>query len=147
MTTCSPKNFVLVRNCGAEYVFDYADADVIDQITEIEPNLRHIFDTIGNKTSSGIASQAASRGGGALCTVRPGKMYTENVPAGIKVTDVLVWTAFLKEHRYGDRIWPVSMISRYSREMGRALANSRTGKSRRSRIGRRVVREPACMVR
>jgi hypothetical protein len=68
-----------------------------------------VFDTIGNTTSSGIASQAISHeSGGALCTVRPGRANTEGVVGGVKVTDVLVWSAFLKEHRYGAFVWPVS---------------------------------------
>lgn len=42
------------------------------------------------------------------CTVRPGKANTEEVAKGIKITDVLVWTAFMQEHRYGKFHWPVS---------------------------------------
>ncbi|KAH2154440.1 hypothetical protein KXW37_001321, partial [Aspergillus fumigatus] len=32
--------------------------------------------------------------------------FTENVPKQTKVTDVLVWTAFLKEHKYKNFYWP-----------------------------------------
>ena len=75
-------------------------------------SLRYVFDTIGNSSSSGTASQAISEQGGSLCTVRPGKAFTENVTKQTKVTDVLVWTAFLKEHKYKEFYWPVSHLRR-----------------------------------
>lgn len=107
VTTCSPRNFDLVKKSGAAHVFDYSDPDVCDKITRVAPNLQYIFDTIGNEKSSELASQALQEEGGSLCTVRPGKANTENVVKRTKVTDVLVWTAFLKEHRYGEFVWPV----------------------------------------
>ena len=62
--------------------------------------MKYVFDTIGNTTSSALASQAVDEKGGVLCTVRPGKANTEGVTKQTKVTDVLVWTAFLKDHQY-----------------------------------------------
>ncbi|TDZ31093.1 Trans-enoyl reductase [Colletotrichum spinosum] len=106
VTTCSPRHFELVKSLGAAHAFDYRDKDVVDSIRKAAPGLKYVFDTIGNKTSSGVASQAIDDQGGALCTVRPGKANTEDVAERTKVTDVLVWTAFLKDHRYGDFHWP-----------------------------------------
>ncbi|KAM0417227.1 hypothetical protein ACHAPT_012738 [Fusarium lateritium] len=106
ITTCSPKHHDLVKSLGAQEAFDYQDPQVVDKIRKAAPQLRYVFDTIGNKTSSGTASRAINRPDGVLCTVRPGKANTEDVPDGVKVTDVLVWTAFLKEHRYEDFYWP-----------------------------------------
>ncbi|KAL4911711.1 chaperonin 10-like protein [Aspergillus aurantiobrunneus] len=108
LTTCSPKHAELVRTYGAQHVFDYKDEEVVTKIQNAVPNLAHTFDTIGNRTSSSTASQALRGGVGKLCTVRPGKAHTENVTAGTVVTDVLVWTAFLKDHTYGDFKWPAS---------------------------------------
>lgn len=107
MTTCSPKHAELVRSYGARHVFDYKDEKVAEKIQEVTPDLKHAFDTIGNSTSSSTASQAFCKGAGNLCTVRPGKGNTENVAAGTNVTDVLVWTAFPKDHSYGEFKWPV----------------------------------------
>lgn len=89
-------------------MFDYRDERVVEKIKEASPDLEYIFDTIGNETSSVTASQAISERGGVLCTVRPNKAHTENVSKQTKVTTVLVWTAFLKEHQYGSFYWPVS---------------------------------------
>ncbi|KAF4313996.1 Alcohol dehydrogenase superfamily zinc-containing [Botryosphaeria dothidea] len=108
ITTCSPKHFDLVKSYGAKHAFDYNSGDVIEQIKSVAPELKYVFDTIGTKSSSGSASQAVSGKGGKLCTVRPGKANTEDVVSGIEVSDVLVWTAFLKEHRYGEFYWPPS---------------------------------------
>ncbi|KAJ5872853.1 uncharacterized protein N7529_005206 [Penicillium soppii] len=108
ITTCRPHNADLVQSYGANHVFDYNDPSVIEKIKDAAPSLQHIFDTIGNNTSSAISSQAFGGRQGHLCTVRPGKAHTEQVTANTHVTDVLVWTAFLKDHAYGDYRWPAS---------------------------------------
>ncbi|KAH6686376.1 chaperonin 10-like protein [Plectosphaerella plurivora] len=101
-----PANYDLVKPLGATHVFDYHDDDIVDEIRNAAPGLPYVFDNIGNKTSSATASKAIARGGGKLCTVRPGKDFTEDVVEGVEVTDVLVWAAFLKEHRYRDTVYP-----------------------------------------
>lgn len=89
---------------------DYRAEDIVEQIKRAVPDLIYVFDTIGSKDSSRLASHAVGGAGGTLCTVRPGKANTEEVADGVTVTDVLVWTAFLKEHSYGKFYWPVSKI-------------------------------------
>ncbi|KAL4879944.1 chaperonin 10-like protein [Aspergillus karnatakaensis] len=108
VTTCSPRHADLVRSYGARHVFDYKDEDVVSKIKGAVPNLSHTFDTIGVSSSSPAASQCLRDGTGRLCTVRPGKANTENVTSATTVTDVLVWTAFLKDHSYGEFKWPAS---------------------------------------
>lgn len=108
VTTGSEHNFDLVKSLGAHHVFNYRDPDVVEQIRKVIPNLEYVFDTIGGSNSSNLASHALQESGGRLCTVRPGKANTESVSKQTKVTDVLVWTAFLKDHRYKDFFWPVS---------------------------------------
>jgi NADPH:quinone reductase-like Zn-dependent oxidoreductase len=107
---CSPRNFELCKKLGAMHVFDYNDPDVAAKIKTAVPNSEHVFDCIGSENSSATASQAVSEKGGVLCTVRPGKVFTENVESRVKVTDVLVWTVFLKEHQYKEFKWPVCLI-------------------------------------
>lgn len=110
ITTCSPRNFDLVKKLGATHVFDYNDSDVVESIKKAAPDLEYTFDTIGQKDSSTQASHAIAEKGGVLCTVRPGKANTEGVAKHVKVTDVLVWTAFLKDHQYKEFHWPVSHV-------------------------------------
>lgn len=110
ITTCSPRNADLVRSLGASEVFDYNDPNVVDKIRAAAPGMRHAFDTIGDGDTSTLSSRALAADQQVyLCTVRPGKTFTENVTANTVVSDVLVWTAFLKDHSYGGRIvYPVS---------------------------------------
>jgi len=108
ITTCSPHNFDLVKKLGATHVFDYNDSAVVENIKKAASDLEYTFDTIGSKDSSAQASKAITSKGGVLCTVRPGKANTEDVAKHVKVTDVLVWTAFLKDHKYKEFHWPAS---------------------------------------
>lgn len=106
--TCSPRNFDYVKNAGATHVFDYNDTDVVTKLQTALPTLSHIFDTIGNASSSATAAAALDGRPGVLCTVRPGKANTEEVPRNIKVTDVFVFTAFPTAHTYRELVhWPV----------------------------------------
>lgn len=107
LTTCSPHNSSLVKDSGADFVFNYRDEDVVEQIKKAAPGLKYVFDTIGAGDSSTLGSRAIQDEGGVLVTVRPGKANTENVSKQTTVRDVLIWTAFLKEHRYGEFYWPV----------------------------------------
>ncbi|KAL1617920.1 Zinc-binding oxidoreductase alcohol dehydrogenase [Neofusicoccum ribis] len=89
VTTCSPKHFDTVKKFGAHHVFDYRSQGVVEQIKSAAPDLKYVFDTIGSRSSSGLASQAVRSTGGTLCTVRPGKANTEDVDSSVEVTDVL----------------------------------------------------------
>jgi NADPH:quinone reductase-like Zn-dependent oxidoreductase len=108
VTVCSPRNFDLCKSLGATHVFDYNDEDVVEKIQSVAPNIAHVFDCIGSQSSSTIASKAVVETGGVLCSVRPGKQFTDNVESRVEVVDVLVWTVFLKDHTYKQFTWPVS---------------------------------------
>jgi NADPH:quinone reductase-like Zn-dependent oxidoreductase len=101
-----------VRSYGADHFFDYSDPEVITKIKAITPDLQYAFDTIGNPTNSTTAAECIA-GKGRLCTVRPGKMYTEGVKKEIEVSDVMVWTGLGMEVRYGEAFWPVSQEDQY----------------------------------
>lgn len=108
VTTCSPRNFDIVKKHGAKHVFDYRDKDVAEKIKKAVPDLAYGFDCIGNETSSVMTGHAIGDKKGVICTVRPGKAFTETIPSNITVTDVLVFTSFLKPHVYVDTYhWPV----------------------------------------
>ena len=61
--------------------------------------LRYVFDTICDKASAVTAVKAREGAGGILCTVRPGRADIEGVSSQAKVTGVLIFTAFWKDHR------------------------------------------------
>ncbi|CZR50389.1 related to C.carbonum toxD gene [Phialocephala subalpina] len=108
VTVRSPTHFELCKTLGATHVFDYHDEDVLSKIKTVASNIEHVFDCVGSDISSSTASQAVCQKGGVLCTVRPVKRFTDNVELRVKVTDVLVWTVFLKDHQYKEFEWPAS---------------------------------------
>ena len=114
ISTASPSNHATVKSLGASHVFNYNDPDVTDQIRAVAPDLEYVFDTIGSPDSSVIASNAVKESGGKLCTVRPGLVHTERCRKGVEVSDVLVWTLFLKDHAYKEFKYPVSRRSSHS---------------------------------
>ncbi|KAJ1569764.1 hypothetical protein HK405_004493 [Cladochytrium tenue] len=110
ITTCSPRNFDLVRRLGATQIFDYRDPEVVQKIQSVAPSLRYAFDTIGRESGSSVAAAECllKAGGSKVCTVRPGRANTGGVPKEVEVTDVLVWTAFDSDHSYGEFVWPAN---------------------------------------
>lgn len=108
-TTCT--NSELVEKLGAKHVFSYKSPTVVEDIKKALPNIGYVFDCIGSEASSVGGSKTVGDAGGVLCTVRPGKTFTENIEARVKATDVIVWTAFFKEINYRGLHIPVSVTS------------------------------------
>ncbi|KAK2606064.1 hypothetical protein QQS21_003582 [Conoideocrella luteorostrata] len=119
-TTCSPRNYNKVRQAAASHVFDYKDKHII-------PRLRQHYRTSGmfltQLEMTITAVKAMCSLDGVLCTFRPGKTHTQNIPSHIKVADVFVLKAFPTAHTYRGKVhWLVSIAS----------INLRTCVSRRS---------------
>lgn len=110
VATASPKHHDAIRSLGAKHVFDYNDPDVVFKIKAAAPNLKRVWDTIGKSESSTIASQAIHESGGTLCTVRPGKQFTDNVSPQTTVKGMVLWTMFNKEINFRGTIFPVSLM-------------------------------------
>ncbi|UNI21205.1 hypothetical protein JDV02_007215 [Purpureocillium takamizusanense] len=61
LTTCSPRNAELVKAAGADFVFDYNEADVGRRIREhTNDKLRYAWDTISLPASARICAEALS---------------------------------------------------------------------------------------
>lgn len=107
-TTCT--NAAVARESGAVSIFNYRGPTVVEDIKKSLPNITYVLDCIGTETSSVQASKTVCEAGGVLCTVRPGKVHTENIEPRVRATDVIVWTAFFKEINYRGLHLPVSII-------------------------------------
>jgi hypothetical protein len=95
----------------AAYAFHHNDAEVVTRIRDAFPTLAHAFDRIGSVNSSAIAAATLDVDTRVLCTVRPRKANTEDIPPTITVTGVFVFTAFPKPHSYrGTTHWSVSNL-------------------------------------
>lgn len=108
ITTCSPKHFDALRALGADEVFDY-ESDVVDDIMAAAPDLKYFFDTIGNENSTRLGAQTLSDPNSVMCTVRPNKAHTDNLAANVRVTAVLMWTAFGEDLDFRGIHFPVSV--------------------------------------
>jgi len=73
ITTCSPRNFDLVKSLGAEEAFDYNDPECASKIKEYtKGELKYIWDTISLEPTAKLCSEVISPGGsyGAILTVK-----------------------------------------------------------------------------
>jgi len=64
ITTCSPRNFDLVKSLGAAAVFDYHDADCAAKIKEYtKGDLKYVWDTISLPPTAKLCAEVISSGG------------------------------------------------------------------------------------
>jgi len=92
ISTASPANHDYVKSLGAEHVFDYHDADVVEKIRKAAgPNLSLVYDAIseGNSPELSVKSVTAASGG-SVAAILP-------VPAGVSTEKVkIVQTGAIK---------------------------------------------------
>ncbi|TFK34172.1 GroES-like protein [Crucibulum laeve] len=66
ISTASPKNFDLVKSCGADVVIDYRSPDIISKILEASPRgdgVDYVFDSISENDTIGVASKTFRKDG------------------------------------------------------------------------------------
>jgi NADPH:quinone reductase-like Zn-dependent oxidoreductase len=90
ITTCSPRNFNLVKSLGAEAAFDYNDPEVTAKINDYtKGNLNYVWDTIALPDTAKICSEVISPGGryGSILRVEfPRKDVTTTMSMGYTAT-------------------------------------------------------------
>ncbi|KAF2218976.1 zinc-binding dehydrogenase [Elsinoe ampelina] len=70
IATCSPKNFSLVKEYGASYVFDYADDKTADAIRQVTNNkLEYALDCVTDNLSVACCYATIARTGGRYTTL------------------------------------------------------------------------------
>ncbi|EKV04262.1 ToxD [Penicillium digitatum] len=80
LTTCSPRNFDLVRSLGADDVYDYNDAQAPAKIrTATDNNLKLAFDCISLESSAAFCDNAISTDGGEYSALLNIKINRANV--------------------------------------------------------------------
>ncbi|PYH67887.1 zinc-binding alcohol dehydrogenase family protein [Aspergillus vadensis CBS 113365] len=98
LTTCSPKNFDLVREYGADAVFDYREPGCAQQIREHTSNtLGIVCDAVSTQESVRICEEAISDKGGLYHSLLPAEMGRVDV----KSTFVNCCTALGEPFEYG----------------------------------------------
>lgn len=80
LTTCSPRNFDLVKSLGADAVFDYNDPNAPAEIRKYtNNNLKYVFDTISVESSTKFCDASISTEGGEYSALLAVKIDRENV--------------------------------------------------------------------
>ncbi|RHZ67172.1 zinc-binding alcohol dehydrogenase family protein [Aspergillus thermomutatus] len=111
LTTCSPKNFDLVRQYGADVVFDYRDPRCAQKIREHTNNtLRVVCDTVATQDSVRICEEAIGAQGGLYHSLLPAQTGRPDV----KATFMNCCTSIGEPFEYGpDRMEIPSMPSEF----------------------------------
>ncbi|KAJ5124463.1 uncharacterized protein N7515_008288 [Penicillium bovifimosum] len=103
LTTCSPRNFDLVRSLGADEVYDYNDAEAPASIRKSTDNkLRLVFDCISLESSAAFCDNAISTDGGEYSALLSVNIARENVNDRFTIA----YTAMGEAFNFGDTPWP-----------------------------------------
>lgn len=98
-TTCSPRNFDLVRSLGADEVYDYKDAQAAEQIRKATANnLKLVFDCISLESSAAFCDTALSTEGGEYSALLNVKVDRANVNSRF----TLGYTSMGEAFNFGD---------------------------------------------
>jgi len=95
ISTASPRNFEFVKSLGAEKVLDYHDADIVDQIRELAPNLRYAYDAISENGSTESTLECLSHSTPEAVIVLE---FKGALPAHAKVHNVLAGIVYFPGH-------------------------------------------------
>ncbi|KAK1066068.1 hypothetical protein LTR12_008067 [Friedmanniomyces endolithicus] len=80
LTTCSAKHFGLMKERGADLVYDYHDPNIGKQIhKDTHGQLTTVFDTVGLDSSAAICADAFGREGGLYCSLLPVEVARKDV--------------------------------------------------------------------
>lgn len=102
-TTCSPHNFDLVHQLGAEAAFDYNDPQSGAQIREATGDqLKLIFDCIGSKAGVELCDNALSSEGGKYTTIVPATIDRPHVENRL----VFAYNTIGEAFNFGDKHFP-----------------------------------------
>ncbi|KAL2822441.1 zinc-binding oxidoreductase [Aspergillus granulosus] len=100
LTTCSSRNFELVKSRGADRIFDYHDPSSAAAIREsTQGGLKLVFDTISSESSAKYCEQALSTEGGDYSTLLPITIDRANIHSRA----TMAYTAFGEDFTFGPR--------------------------------------------
>jgi NADPH:quinone reductase-like Zn-dependent oxidoreductase len=103
LTTCSPRNFDLVRSLGADEVYDYKDAQAAATIRKATDNkLKLVFDCISLESSAAFCDNAISTDGGEYSALLSVKIARPNV----NDRSTLAYTSVGEAFTFGETPFP-----------------------------------------
>ncbi|KAJ5753986.1 uncharacterized protein N7511_008139 [Penicillium nucicola] len=121
LTTCSPRNFDLVRSLGADEVYDYNDANAAAEIRKATDNkLKYVFDCIALEASAAFCDNALSTEGGEYSALLMVKIARENV----NDRATLAYTTLGEAFKFGSMSIPANLEDRAHAEKFAPIAES-----------------------
>ncbi|KAJ5404603.1 hypothetical protein N7509_004474 [Penicillium cosmopolitanum] len=113
ITTCSPRNFDLVRSLGADAVYDYKDPQSAAEIRKFtNDNLKLVFDCISLESSAAFCDNAISTTGGEYSALLSVKIARSNVNDRFTLAYTTIGEAF----KFGDIPFPANPEDRAQAE-------------------------------
>ncbi|KAI0807670.1 GroES-like protein [Fomes fomentarius] len=108
VTTASPRNFTLVKDFGADEVFDYKDSSVVQKIKDVTGHsIKKALDTIGEKGAQGMTAESIAPSGGLVVTLLT---PTPSPRKDVEIRLTLLYTAQGRAFDFGpDRHFPASL--------------------------------------
>ncbi|KAL1893478.1 hypothetical protein Cpir12675_004086 [Ceratocystis pirilliformis] len=123
ITTCSPRNFDLVKALGADHVFDYNDAGSAAAIRQLtNDKLAYAWDTISKPETGRFCAEALSTEGGKYSSLLPGvEDAIKEVNPRVQVDMSVFYAAFgepfklvaevpadMENYEFAKKIWSLS---------------------------------------
>ncbi|KAJ5953287.1 hypothetical protein N7454_000183 [Penicillium verhagenii] len=105
LTTCSPRNFDLVKSLGADEAFDYKDAGAAAAIrAATDDKLKLVLDTISLDASAEFCEKALSTAGGDYTALLAVAVKRDNVKSHMTLGYTAVGEAFDKFGRFWEAL-------------------------------------------
>ncbi|KAI1458276.1 oxidoreductase-like protein [Annulohypoxylon moriforme] len=119
VTTCSPRNFDLVRSLGADHVFDYNSPTVGADILKVtNGEIAHVFDCISEGSSPAISAEAIGPKGGKYSALLPVEFPRKDVTSAMTLGYVAIgepfskfgmeWKVTPEDFEFGSKFWSVT---------------------------------------
>lgn len=101
VTTCSPRNFELLKDRGADIVLDYRMKDVGEQINKCtEGTLHRVLDCVAVPSSATICAAAFGPRGGNYCSLLPEQCPREDVESTFFLAYSISGERYIFESQY-----------------------------------------------
>lgn len=104
ITTASPHSFDLVKEYGADYVYDYRSPTAVEEIIKAHPDIDRALDCFSEGSSTEFCADVVRKSRGWVVTLLSNTGKTEI--DGVKIDFLLAYTALGEEFQYLSPIGP-----------------------------------------
>lgn len=91
VATCSPRSFDLVKDYGADAVYDYRDTKTLETIIATYPQLELAFDGFSEGESNKFCCQAVAPNKGTVVSLNP---LAKSAVTGVTLRPIIMYTLF-----------------------------------------------------